>query len=123
MSRRIMLGVAALTVFTTIALAGFANASSGAQSTHAITKTVKIIKMSNGNYTYSPKSITVKVGTTIIWNNTTGTDHSVNTSNVKFGINDIPPHHKAKLTFKNVGTVKYHCAFHSYMHGVVKVVK
>jgi plastocyanin len=123
MSRRFMLAVATLAPFTTIALAGFANASTGAASNHAVTKTVKIIKMSNGNYAFSPKSITVKVGTTIIWNNTTGTDHSVNTSNVKFGINDIPPHHKAKLTFKNAGTVKYHCIFHAYMHGVVKVVK
>jgi|ERR1039458_1684791 plastocyanin len=85
--------------------------------------TVKVVALKNGTYAFQPKTITVKVGTTVTWNNTTGTQHTVTTNNPKFGISLLNPHHKGKLTFKKVGTFKYMCSFHAYMHGIVKVLK
>jgi plastocyanin len=50
---------------------------------------VKIITLKNGTYAFSPKTITVKVGSTVWWKNNTGAFHTVTTGNPKFGISNI----------------------------------
>jgi len=86
------------------------------------TATVKIVQLKNGNYAFKPADITIKPGTEVIWNNTSGTDHTVTVNN-HAGIDDIPPSSKAHLTFAKAGTFKYHCSFHPYMKGKITIKK
>ena len=90
----------------------------------AATKQV-VITEKNNKYLFSPKSITVAVGTKVIWKNTSDAAHNVvgTARNAKFKA------YNAKLlagksvsyTFTKAGTYKYYCSIHPYMKGTVTV--
>jgi len=86
---------------------------------------VKIIKLNNApTYGFSPKTIKVTKGSRVTWDNTTGTQHTATADNGKWDTGIINHHSRSKtITFKTVGTFKYSCQFHSYMHGTVVVVR
>lgn len=77
-------------------------------------------------FAYQPQTITVTVGTTILWINQDNTVHTVNADDNSFSSGNIP--HGANYThvFSTVGTVGYHCFYHggpgTGMYGTVIVV-
>lgn len=86
--------------------------------------TVKIIG-ATGNYSFSPASVTVKVGETVMWVNDTAVPHTSTSDSGSALTWDSSAISSAggtySMTFTKAGTFAYHCAFHPFMHGKVIV--
>lgn len=114
---------------TTPETAAASSGSSPAASTTASSSApgqsveVKIVEPSTNFNTwgYQPKSITVKVGTTVVWVNTGGATHTVTADNKAFDSGSIAPNDRFTLKTKTAGTFDYHCAFHPWMKGTLIV--
>ena len=81
------------------------------------TQTVMITTDSSGSFIFSPKSLTIKVGTTVVWKNTTQTPHTVTSldANKPFNSGDNTPINSNmtfSFKFTRAGTYKYQCDFH-----------
>jgi len=75
------------------------------------------------NYTFSPGTLTVPVGTTVTWTNRDFDVHTVTAD-------DTPPTFKSagldtddtfSFTFNKAGTYAYHCSLHPHMTGKIFV--
>ncbi len=75
------------------------------------------------NFAYSPASVTVKVGTTVTFTNEESVKHTA-TSNTEglFATGTLDKGQSVRLKMNKVGTFSYHCSFHAFMHGTIKVV-
>jgi plastocyanin len=116
--------IALLSVFATATMAQAQSKLSSAAAKAAPTKTVKIVNKGSGIYAFSPTSITVKVGTRVIWKNNTSAAHTVTSDKSK--VFDLGPFNKGKsasFVFKKAGTYKYTCSLHPYMKAKVIVTK
>lgn len=92
-----------------------------AASAHAAATKKVVIKEVDERYRFTPKTITVKKGTKVVWTNGTDVEHNVT---VKKGVKidkDIEDGKKASFTFTKKGTFQYHCEYHPYMTGTVVV--
>jgi plastocyanin len=107
-----LLGVSACSSSNTSAAKTKSSAPS-ASNTNAVT-----IK----NYAFVPKSITVKVGTTVTWTNKDGFAHAIEDSATgQSGASNIDPNASYSHTYTKVGVYPYVCAIHATMHGTVTV--
>ena len=76
------------------------------------------------HHAFMPASMTVPVGTTVIWINKDRTIHNV-TSGVRwtpdgiFASGSLWPNGKFGYTFKKPGTFPYYCTIHSHMEGTI----
>ena len=93
---------------------------SGSSSGSSSTANTVAIKEISGKYAYSPATISVKSGTKLAWSNKSDAEHSVTFDKGGFS-KDIETGKGASYTFSTPGTFAYHCKYHPYMHGVVKV--
>jgi len=83
--------------------------------------TVKIIEM-NGRFAFSPATLTIKVGDSVVWTNTTIAPHTVTSDAGVFGTRGFLERNATfKFTFSRTGTFKYHCNVHPYMHATIIV--
>ena len=75
------------------------------------------------NFNYSPASVTVKVGTTVIFTDEESVEHTA-TSNVEglFATGTLNMGQSVRLKMNKVGSFSYHCSFHAFMHGTIRVV-
>jgi plastocyanin len=75
---------------------------------------------------FVPASITIEVGTTVLWGNEGQAPHTVTANDRAFGSGTLDPGQRFQITFDEVGTVPYYCQIHgepgSGMTGVVRVV-
>ena len=86
-------------------------------STGDSTNTVTI-----SNMTFSPASLTVKVGTTVTWVNNDGFTHTVTGDNG--GPNgQVAGGSSYSFTFNTAGSFPYHCSIHAGMNGTVTVTQ
>ena len=89
------------------------------------TQTVMIITDSSGGFAFSPKTLTVKVGTMVVWKNTTQTPQTVTSDDRKsFNSGDSTPVNSNMTfshTFTAAGTFAYHCDFHTTMKATIVV--
>jgi len=84
--------------------------------------TAQVSIVNSGGFAFSPATLTIAKGTTVIWTNTTGTPHTVTSDNGAFpGINNVSPSQTIQLTFNTAGTFTYHCAIHTYMTATIIV--
>lgn len=77
-------------------------------------------------FAVSPKSITVKKGTTVTWTNQDDAKHDVtpDTETADFKASELFGKGEShKVTFNTVGTYPYHCSPHPYMKGSIEVVE
>jgi plastocyanin/uncharacterized membrane protein YozB (DUF420 family) len=84
-----------------------------------------IVKITN--FSFDPKEITVKPGTTVEWINQTG-KHSVVADEGNFDSDILEPDGRFERKYDKLGTFPYYCALHGdkggkEMSGVVKVVE
>lgn len=91
-------------------------------SPNALRATVKVT-----NFSFEPKEITVKVGTTVEWINQTG-KHSVVADAGSFDSDILDPGGRFERKYDKPGIYPYYCALHGdkggkEMSGVVKVVE
>ena len=72
------------------------------------------------NFTFEPKELKVKVGTTVTWKNRDDIPHTV-VSAGKFRSKTMDTDDTYSFTFTAAGDYKYFCSLHPHMTGVVKV--
>lgn len=68
--------------------------------------------------TFNPKEITVPVGTTVVWENTSSLPHTVTADDGSFNSGTLSPGGAFEVTFTKTGQVPYHCEFHGAAGGV-----
>lgn len=140
------LSVIALVLVILLAACGNGNSSTGTTPTTvpAITPTtssggttptatstgspnsVTITTDSSGSYAFSPATLTIKVGTTVTWTNTTGAPHTVTSDDGKSFDSGISHPISASggtfsFTFTKPGTYAYHCQIHPFMKATIVV--
>lgn len=78
-----------------------------------------------GNFKFDPGTMTVKVGTSVTWMNSTSSPHTVTSdagAPASFDSGTINASSGSfSFTFTKPGTYNYHCAIHSYMHATIVV--
>lgn len=89
----------------------------------AVSANAVTVKMAN--FAFSPKTLTIKAGTTVTWVNDEATIHSVVSDGV-FDSRDQKADGMAKgdkfsYTFTTPGTYKIHCSFHPFMTQTITV--
>jgi len=87
------------------------------------TQMLMIINDSNGSFGFNPSTLTIRVGTTVIWKNVSSVPHTVTSDDGQtFDSGNIAVGGTFRFTFKNAGTFSYHCNIHPYMRAIIVVV-
>lgn len=74
------------------------------------------------NFAFSPATITISAGTTIVWSNKDTTDHTSTSDTGVWDAGDIPPGTSSRgIVFNTPGTYPYHCAIHPNMMATIVV--
>jgi plastocyanin len=75
----------------------------------------------NGGFAFTPATLTVPVGTTVTWRNTTSAPHTVtsDTGNTLNGM--LSTGGTYSFTFTTAGTYAYHCSIHPFMKAMIIV--
>ncbi len=73
-------------------------------------------------FAFKPETLTVRVGTRVTFTNHDQTAHTATALNGTFGTGSINPGKSATIVLKRAGTYSYHCLFHEFMTGTIKVV-
>ncbi len=73
------------------------------------------------NFSFNPKVMTIKTGTTVTWVNDDSVAHTVTAGNI-FDSGAISPGKSFSFTFTNmVASINYHCSIHPMMTGQIIV--
>lgn len=72
------------------------------------------------NFTFSPASVTVKVGDTVTWTNRDDIPHAI-VSAGKFRSKALDTDNSFSFTFTTAGDYPYFCSLHPHMTGTIKV--
>jgi plastocyanin len=80
-------------------------------------------KVGIDNFTFSPGTITVRVGTKVEWENNDDIPHSIVESTGKFHSAALDTEDKFSFTFAQAGTFDYFCGLHPHMVGKVVVTQ
>jgi plastocyanin len=73
------------------------------------------------NFTFTPKELTVPVGTTVKWVNHDDIPHTVMETNKSFRSKPLDTNDTFSFTFAAAGTFNYFCSLHPQMVGKVVV--
>jgi plastocyanin len=109
-------GLVVTIVAMAVLLAGSPNAAAKAQQPAAATAEVKI-----DNFSFGPGTVTVAVGTTVVWTNRDDIPHTVVSTDGVFKSKVLDTDEKFSYTFTNAGTFPYFCSIHPKMTGKVVV--
>ncbi|MBT4376492.1 cupredoxin family copper-binding protein [archaeon] len=72
-------------------------------------------------FEYSPKTLSINLGDTVIWTNKDPVRHTVTSNEVNLDSDLLSEGKTYIYTFKVFGTYNYHCTPHPYMEGKVIV--
>ena len=75
------------------------------------------------NNTFSPASLKIDLGDTVVWTNKGDRDHTVNADDKSFRSDNISPDDDFKHTFAKAGTYKYACRYHPREKATITVGK
>ena len=73
------------------------------------------------NFTFMPDTITIPVGTTVVWENDDDIVHTVVSLDGAFRSQALDTEDKFSFTFDKTGTFEYFCSLHPYMKAKVVV--
>lgn len=96
--------------------------------THTAPPAPVTISMGSGyTQTFSPASITIHVGTKVIWVNHSSLPHNVYATSGPWGSGAksstiLPPNGSFSYTFTKAGTYKYYCSIHPAMTATIIVL-
>ena len=95
------------------------------QPTPSPTPTVVMVKIieQNEKYSFSPATLSIKVGTQVVWTNTTDAPHTVtsDTAGVFSSPGNVTQNQTFMFSFTTPGTFAYHCNVHPYMKATITV--
>ncbi len=72
---------------------------------------------------FSPSTLTVKKGQTVVWVNNDELDHTVQASDGSFASGTLKKKGAFRYTFQTVGKFSYFCKFHPREKGTILVAK
>ncbi len=78
-------------------------------------------KISIENFKFSPATVTVPAGSTVIWTNNDGELHTVTSSENVFASPGLDADETFSYTFSTPGTYTYYCKLHPHMTGSIVV--
>lgn len=87
-----------------------------------IVRSAPVVRVDINNFAFNPVNIKIPKGTTVIWTNNDGSDHTVTSDTAVFDSGTLNRGKTFEFTFNEIGTFDYHCSFHSSMHGEVTVI-
>jgi plastocyanin len=93
-----------------------AQAGNGGVSTAVATDSV-VIK----NFAFSPATVTVTAGSTVVWTNNDSIQHDITFNGGGLASNVLNHNDTFSHTFPTAGTYHYICSIHPFMHGTVIV--
>ncbi len=73
------------------------------------------------NFTFNPATLSVAVGTTVIWDNGDDIPHSVVATDKSFRSKALDTEDKFSFTFSKSGEYEYFCGLHPHMKGKIAV--
>jgi plastocyanin len=73
------------------------------------------------NFTFKPDTMTVPVGTTVVWENDDDIVHTVVSLDGTFRSQALDTEDKFSFTFDKIGTFEYFCSLHPYMKAKIVV--
>ena len=86
------------------------------------TQVVLILNDSNGAFVFSPASLTITPGTTVIWKNMSSAPHTITSDDGQtFDSGTIAPGGTYKFKFTSPGAFPYHCNYHPYMKATINL--
>ncbi|HKV57970.1 MAG TPA: cupredoxin family copper-binding protein [Ktedonobacteraceae bacterium] len=77
--------------------------------------------VTNSTFAFSPQTLPIAVGTTVVWKNNTSAPHTVTSDNGAFGSGTISPGGTFSFKFTQAGTFAYHCSIHPFMTATIIV--
>ena len=87
----------------------------------ASTAKVQIIEQ-NGKYSFSPATLMITKGTTVVWTNMSDAPHTVTSDTNAFNTpSNLTQNQTFMFTFNTAGTFTYHCNIHTYMMATITV--
>jgi len=72
-------------------------------------------------FAFSPKELTVKVGTKVTWTNMDSAGHDVKAADGSWGSDTLNKNQSFSKVFEKEGTFSYVCTFHAGMTGTIIV--
>jgi plastocyanin len=88
----------------------------------AFAQKVQAIAASISNFTFDPKSLTIKAGTTVTWTNKDDIPHGLAWTNNTFTRSKaLNTNESTSVMFTTPGTYKYFCYLHPFMVGTIVV--
>jgi len=73
------------------------------------------------DHSFKPETLTVPVGTTVVWKNDDDTVHTVVARDGTFRSQALDTDDKFSFTFDKAGTFEYFCSLHPYMKAKVVI--
>lgn len=73
------------------------------------------------SFSFSPASLTVKVGDTVTWTNQDSVGHSATADDKSFDTGILGQGKSGTITFSKAGTYTYYCSVHTSMSGTIVV--
>ncbi len=115
MRQRLLVGFAAAILIGVVVAVSAVSAAASTPSRPSTTQVVSMV-----NFAFSPDPITIPVGTTLQWHNTTTTTpHTATADDGSFDTGTVNPQANSILiTFTTPGTFAYHCIFHGAPGGI-----
>ena len=114
-----------VTTVATTATTTVATTVATPQTTAPATQTTPVslppVAITVQNFAFSPASVSVPAGTTVIWTNRDAAPHQIASDTGAFMGNPIGRGSSYSFTFTTPGTFPYHCSIHPSMKGTITV--
>jgi plastocyanin len=95
---------------------GASAASSGGKSAAPRAETVDMV-----DFSFEKATVTIQAGGKVTWKNMGQTPHTATADDGSFDTATVDPGKLKAETFKQPGTITYHCSIHPQMHGTIVV--
>jgi plastocyanin len=73
------------------------------------------------NFAFSPKTMTIKVGTAVTFQNEDSATHTFTADRGAFDSGPVASNQTFRFTFSSAGSFAFHCKIHSFMTGTIRV--
>ncbi len=88
-----------------------------------LTQVVMIVNHSDGSWGFTPATLTIKAGATVIWKNVSSVPHTVTSDDGQtFDSGNVAPGGTYQFKFTTAGAFSYHCNIHPYMRATINAV-
>ncbi len=118
-----LLALAAVAVLVAVlAVALTHSGSSSSTAAHPAGVKSGQVSVAIDNFSYTPSTLTVKVGSTITVTNMESVEHTLSADNGSFNTGTLNKGKSTHFKLTKPGVYSFHCEFHPFMKGSIKVV-